>query len=531
MIGQKINRYEIKAVMNRGLGATNYLAYDTDVERQVKLTIFDSSHFDSEEKRQQFLYPIYRAVAFEHSHMPYIYLVGEYGDTYYVVSRYIEGATLAQIAKAHQIPASESVSVIMQIASALEYAHQRHAHHYGVTPDNIMIDKNGDGFLMEISAVVLRQMDTRYSASLSYIPPEFREGKLDNRTDIYMLGATAFYLFTGEKRIPKTVASFYNPDLPPELDRILEKALEKDPDKRYQSANQFAHELVEMLPSSLPKTLSGWVQTILDTPTKTHNTKPDKPDPSASSIPFPNPSVPSVRKRTKHKIFISYRKLDRAIVHPMKQAIESWDNVESVWMDTHLEGGQHWWDTILEQIREADIIITALSDEYLDSIPCQREYTYALTLGKTMLPVRVGTLDYNRVAKALVQIQMIDCIGNTPAEQTALQTAIRNAPMSPDLPDPLPTPPDVPLSVLVEVEELANQANINRDGEDKIFVRLFELINGNNDDERQSAVKIIAKLRARQDISRGFYDKLESLNSQSNNSKGLFGIFRNRRNR
>lgn len=103
--------------------------------------------------------------------------------------------------------------------------------------------------------------------------------------------------------------------------------------------------------------------------------------------------------------------------------------------------------------------------------------------------------------------------------------------MSPDLPDPLPTPPDVPLSVLVEVEELANQANINRDGEDKIFVRLFELINGNNDDERQSAVKIIAKLRARQDISRGFYDKLESLNSQSNNSKGLFGIFRNRRNR
>jgi len=56
----------------------------------------------------------------------------------------------------------------------------------------------------------------------------------------------------------------------------------------------------------------------------------------------------------------------------------------------------------------------------------------------------------------------------------------------------------------------------------------FDIINGHNPIERESALNILDKLPARRDISRGFYEKLQTLNTQSNR-KGLFGFLRGRR--
>lgn len=222
--------------------------------------------------------------------------------------------------------------------------------------------------------------------------------------------------------------------------------------------------------------------------------------------------------RIKRKVFVSYRKADGDVVHPLCDAMRDWDQVGEVWVDTEIKGGQRWWDTILEQIQKADLIVIALSNAYLDSVPCQREYDYVKELGKVMLPVKVSDdLDFKRLRKPVSEIQIIDATTLSDDIRDELHTAVNTQPYSPPLPDPLPPKPDAPLSPLVEVEELANQSTISNTDEDTLFSLLFEImtVNTPDADELQSAHRIIDNLLKRSQISFGFARKLQKLRGDS----------------
>lgn len=516
MIGEKIGRYTIIEQLGSGEMSTIYRAEDKDQAQTVVLQLMQPGMRIADDVTPN-------VITLNHPHIVRVY---EYGTTdfgqFYLVTQFAGGGDLSQLLKRGAPPFATTIKIVKQIAEALDYAHNQDVLHLDVKPTNILLDESDNVLLNGFELLSHKSSSVRHDitesnfvvGSPNYMSPEKATAEGIRSSDIYSLGVIAFEMITGQtpyhamtpmavmmkmmKDPVPSVGEFRNNLSPIDgLDDIFQTVLAKEPAKRYPTAIQFAEALDHALQS-----------VTIDA------------------------SVPASQSTSniKRKVFISYRKLDKDIVHPMKQVIENWNNIDAVWMDTHLEGGQHWWDTILREIREADLIITALSNDYLDSIPCQREYTYALDLNKTLLPVRVGELDYNRVAKALVQIQMIDFFTNSQSEQTALYNAIQNAPMSPELPSPLPEPPAVPLSVLVEVEELANKTTISRDDEDKIFVRLFELMNGDNDADRASAGEIIEKLKARQDITRGFYEKLATF-SQLKSKKGIFDFWKNRRKR
>ena len=106
-------------------------------------------------------------------------------------------------------------------------------------------------------------------------------------------------------------------------------------------------------------------------------------------------------------IFISYNRESEAIAKIVASDVEALG--QSVWFDQNLSGGQAWWEQILGEIRDCDVLIFLLAPESLDSVACKLEYTYAADLGKPILPILVSEgVSTNLLPPALSKVQFVD---------------------------------------------------------------------------------------------------------------------------
>jgi hypothetical protein len=151
------------------------------------------------------------------------------------------------------------------------------------------------------------------------------------------------------------------------------------------------------------------------------------------------------------RIFVSYRSVNRAIVEVLISDLK--DMEHEVWYDQELEGGQKWWDNILNQIYQCDLLIFAVTAQSLESRPCQFEYTYANALRKPIIPVMLESgINYNLLPIILQERQIVDYTRQDKAAFKTLSNAIKNLPAPLPLPDPLPEPPPVPISPLAPLK-------------------------------------------------------------------------------
>ncbi len=123
--------------------------------------------------------------------------------------------------------------------------------------------------------------------------------------------------------------------------------------------------------------------------------------------------------------------------------------VHEVWYDDKLRGmgGQPWWSNILAEIRNCDVFLFAFSPESVNSIACQREFQYADTLGKSVLPVKISKTDNYELPEALEKMPPIQYVNFTERDADSahsLVASLRNLPPSKSLPDPLPPEPERP---------------------------------------------------------------------------------------
>ena len=141
--------------------------------------------------------------------------------------------------------------------------------------------------------------------------------------------------------------------------------------------------------------------------------------------------------------FVSYSHVDAEIVGRLERDLEGlgW----TAWCDRELSGGQRWWDGILDNIRQCDVFVFAMSTSSLRSAACQRELEYAGALGKPVLPVLVGEpVPDGLLPPVLSETQRVDVRAGDAAAAIALGRALMQVPPAPPLPDPLPEPPAVP---------------------------------------------------------------------------------------
>ncbi|WP_301146679.1 sensor domain-containing protein [Mycobacterium simiae] len=200
-------------------------------------------------------------------------------------------------------------------------------------------------------------------------------------------------------------------------------------------------------------------------------------------------------------LFISYSSQDRAKVDALTNALRRGQN--QVWFDQELGGGDSWWAKILEQIRECEVFIVALSSNWLQSKPSQAELRYAQALGRPILPVRVGDVDSMRV-NPLAALQIIDYREPTVDAGIQLVTAVHGLRSKPvPLPDPLPEEPPVPFGYITRLGNTLAEKELSPQQQLALLVELRSGLDEDGDDPsaRSDIAQLLRMLRLRHDVT------------------------------
>jgi serine/threonine protein kinase len=269
---RKLGRYELLEELGRGGMGTVYLAFDSQLDRQVALKV---PHFRPNENScllERFYREARAAAQIEHPNLCPLHDVGEIDGVAYLSMSYIEGTSLAKLLKRETpFPQRRAAQIVHKLALGLEKAHQRGIVHRDIKPSNVMITEDGEPVLTDFGLAQRLEVDgarlTHSGLILgtpSYMAPEQADGDLvavGPKSDVYSLGVMLYELLTGRvpfcgsllsvlSRLGKerpAPPSAHRPDLDPRLEAICLKAMAKRPASRFQSAAELADALNEYL--------------------------------------------------------------------------------------------------------------------------------------------------------------------------------------------------------------------------------------------------------------------------------------------
>jgi len=191
---------------------------------------------------------------------------------------------------------------------------------------------------------------------------------------------------------------------------------------------------------------------------------------------------------TTKRVFISYKREDRPRVKDLAENLE--EVGLQVWYDKSIRVGDHWWDTILEQIEQCDVFVFAISQLALRSIPCQREREYAAALGKPFLLIQVGEL--TAIPNEYATIQFGDFRTDNPRVLTGLIGAINRTPLVPPALDLVPRP----AAPIAPLDEIAATLDVEADLDFKDQLAILYRLKAAVDDPstKTRALELIAVL-------------------------------------
>jgi hypothetical protein len=210
------------------------------------------------------------------------------------------------------------------------------------------------------------------------------------------------------------------------------------------------------------------------------------------------------------KLFASYSRRD---AEPVQEVIRDLELVHlAVWHDNELRGGDPWWQNVLHQIREADVLLFALSDNSLRSKPCLAELSYARALGIPVVPVQIGPVEHLRTTP-LADLQIVDYRERSVASGLVLLAAIHDAAERRNpLPDELPEPPPVPFEYLFRLGSAIGAAHLTPPEQADFIQQLRECLETEEDEGvRGDARDLLAALRARPDVTHRVAQQIDTL--------------------
>jgi len=201
--GQAFGPYRIERVLGRGGMGEVYEAEHIEHARHVALKVL-TARFTGIEEREQFLREGAIAASINHPHTVYVYGSEEVDGSPVITMELVAGGTLRDRVQAQgALPPAEAVDLILQVISGLAAAEKAGILHRDVKPANCFVDRDGivkvGDFGLSISTAASQRATGMFQGTPQYAPPEQIRGEpLDVRADIYSVGATLFYLLTGQ---------------------------------------------------------------------------------------------------------------------------------------------------------------------------------------------------------------------------------------------------------------------------------------------------------------------------------------------
>jgi len=276
-VGTDFAGHRIDAFVGQGGMGLVFRATDLALGRTVALKLIAPDAAGNPVFRARFERECRVAAAIDHPHVVDIYHAGEDEGMLYLTMRYVDGTDLRRLLRREQrLDPSRSVSIVGQIAGALDDAHALGLVHRDVKPGNVLLtERSGYDHAYLTDFGITRRADDEHLTrtgvalgSVDYMAPEQAHGgEVDARADIYSLACVLFQMLTGhvvfdrESDLEKLWAHVHdppgslatlNPELPPGLQEVLDRALAKDPSDRPSSASDLARDAAEAIALGQP---------------------------------------------------------------------------------------------------------------------------------------------------------------------------------------------------------------------------------------------------------------------------------------
>ncbi len=266
MVGELIaGRFELVEVVGSGGMASVYRAYDRLLERPVAVKILHGHYLSDEEAVERFQREARSAAQLAHPNIVTVIDRGEDDGRPYIVFEYVEGENLKQLVQREgALPVGTVIDLGIQIAQALEAAHERGVVHRDIKPQNVLLAEEGRVKVTDFGIARSRgteglTLTGTIMGTSDYIAPEQAKGEPSGEaSDVYSLGVVLFELLTGkvpyEAESPVATAMRHvhdpipsvrsvRPEVPARLDACVRRALAKEPRDRFASMSDLIAEL------------------------------------------------------------------------------------------------------------------------------------------------------------------------------------------------------------------------------------------------------------------------------------------------
>jgi eukaryotic-like serine/threonine-protein kinase len=278
MTDASISHYRgLEKIGGGGMGVV-YKAEDTVLSRSVALKFLPDNFANDSTALERFRREARAASALNHPNICTIYEIAEEGGRTFISMEFLDGETLKHLIQANSLSIDRVIEIAIDIAHALEAAHEKGIIHRDIKPANVFVTKRGNTKVLDFGLAKMMPVKELAGAgaeffreqqqltdglgalgTAAYMSPEQALGKpVDTRTDLFSFGILLYEMCTSRSPFPgdttgelliaivqhvQLTPAELNPDVPEGLARIIDRCLEKDRDLRYQHASEIRADL------------------------------------------------------------------------------------------------------------------------------------------------------------------------------------------------------------------------------------------------------------------------------------------------